>query len=67
MAANDSKRNERPVFANQLTTIEDLQNFKKDLIEEIKTLISKNTSQSVKRWLKSFEVKELLHFNRYSS
>jgi hypothetical protein len=63
MAANDLKREGRPIFANQLTTVEDLLNFKKDILEEIKNLISKHTSQPVKRWLKSFEVKELLHIS----
>ena len=65
MATNEAKRNngQSPVFANQLTTVEDLINFKKDLIAEIRNLISTHTSQPVKRWLKSFEVKELLHIS----
>jgi len=65
MAANDAKRtnNQSPVFANQLTTVEDLINFKRELLSEIKQLISTHTSQPVKRWLKSFEVKELLHIS----
>lgn len=65
MATNDAKRNNgnSPIFANQLTTVEDLINFKKDLIAEIRNLISAHASQPVKRWLKSFEVKELLHIS----
>ena len=65
MATNEAKRsnNQSPVFANQLTTVEDLINFKRELITEIKQLISAHTSQPVKRWLKSFEVKELLHIS----
>ena len=65
METNEAKRTNRqsPVFANQLTTVEDLINFKKDLINEIKNLISVHTTQPVKRWLKSFEVKELLHIS----
>jgi hypothetical protein len=62
---NESKRGnvQSPIFANQLTTVEDLQNFKKDLLSEIKELIAAHTSQPVRRWLKSFEVKELLHIS----
>ncbi|MDN3582111.1 helix-turn-helix domain-containing protein [Mucilaginibacter flavus] len=63
MATNDSKRNSGPVFANHLMTVQDLLNFKTELLEELKTLISKYTSQPIKRWLKSFEVKELLHIS----
>jgi hypothetical protein len=65
MATTEAKRNngQSPVFANQLTTVKDLIDFKKDLIAEIRILISTHTSQPVKRWLKSFEVKELLHIS----
>lgn len=65
MALQNIERNgtQSPVFANQLMTVEDLINFKKDLIAEIRTLISAHTTQPVKRWLKSFEVKELLHIS----
>jgi hypothetical protein len=65
MATNEAKRNngQSPVFANQLTTVEDLINFKRELLSEIKQLFSIHTSQPVKRWLKSFEVKELLHIS----
>jgi hypothetical protein len=65
MATNEAKRNhgQSPVFANQLTTVEDLTNFKKDLLTEIRNIISAHTTQPVKRWLKSFEVKELLHIS----
>ncbi|MDN3550249.1 DNA-binding protein [Mucilaginibacter aquaedulcis] len=52
-----------PLFANQLTTVQDLNNFKKELLTEIRQLISSQTTQPVKRWLKSFEVKELLHIS----
>ena len=65
METNEAKKNNRQsqVFANQLTTVEDLINFKKELISEIRSLFSVHTSQPVKRWLKSFEVKELLHIS----
>ena len=65
MATSEAKRTQEasPVFANQLTTVEDLVKFKRELISEIKQLISAHTTQPVKRWLKSFEVKELLHIS----
>jgi hypothetical protein len=65
MATSEAKRTNghSPVFANQLTTVEDLTNFKRELLSEIKQLLSTHTSQPVKRWLKSFEVKELLHIS----
>ena len=65
MATTEANRNnnQAPVFANQLTTVQDLINFKKELLTEIKYLISSHTTQPVKRWLKSFEVKELLHIS----
>jgi hypothetical protein len=47
------------LYRDQLITISDLEALKKDLIQEIKTLIS-TTSTSVKQWLKSSEVKKLL-------
>jgi hypothetical protein len=65
MATNEAKRtsSQPPVFANQLTTVEDLTNFKTELLSEIKLLLSAVSTQPVKRWMKSFEVKELLHIS----
>jgi hypothetical protein len=65
MASNDYKRLEDrpPVTTNQLTTIEDLINFRNDLLREIRSIIGNTATQPVKRWLKSFEVKELLHIS----
>lgn len=65
MATQEAKRSNglSPVFANQLTTVDDLLNFKKELLTEIRQIISAHASQPVKRWLKSFEVKELLHIS----
>lgn len=57
------ENSQSPLFANQLTTVQDLNNFKKELLTEIRQLISSHTTQPVKRWLKSFEVKELLHIS----
>lgn len=47
----------------QLITKEDLQLFKTELITEIKTIISNQTPQQ-KKWLKSWEVREMLGISR---
>lgn len=44
---------------DQLITTEDLQNFKSELLEGLKAIIS-NNSAPAKKWLKSDEVKKLL-------
>ncbi|QNS42666.1 helix-turn-helix domain-containing protein [Chryseobacterium manosquense] len=46
-------------MAVNIITQEDLQNFKKELIDEIKNLFHFRTTEQ-KLWLKSAEVKELL-------
>jgi hypothetical protein len=44
-----------------IVTIEDLQNFKRELIEEIKKLLSERSAVTpVRKWLKSHEVRRLL-------
>lgn len=64
MANHDQRRNNREaVFPNQLTTIEDLNRFKQDIVDEVKKLINSIQPKPFKRWLKSFEVKELLHIS----
>ena len=47
----------------QLITKEDLQLFKSELITEIKTILSTNSPQQ-KKWLKSWEVREMLGISR---
>ena len=46
----------------ELITKEDLENFKKELFEEIRKnrFQLKNTNQEQKQWLKSYEVRKLL-------
>jgi hypothetical protein len=48
------------VNRDQLLTVDDLYNFKKELIEEFKNLIIENNKTPIKKWLKSSEVKKLL-------
>ena len=54
--------NTRPSLSrDQLITIEDLRDFKKELLAEIKSLFSKQAAPPpMKRWLKSIEIKQLL-------
>jgi hypothetical protein len=47
-----------------ILTKEDLQQFKMELITEIKQLLSNTTSSNQKKWLKSWEVREMLGISR---
>lgn len=47
-------------MATTIITLEDLQNFKKEMLEEIKILLGQKIAQPVRRWLKSHEVRRLL-------
>jgi len=56
----DSSHKLKTMTAN-IVTVEDLQNFKKELIEEIKKLLSeRSATTTVRKWLKSHEVRRLL-------
>ncbi|WP_291122344.1 helix-turn-helix domain-containing protein [Flavobacterium sp. UBA6046] len=54
--------NNRPSLSrDQLITIEDLTDFKKEFLTEIKGLFAKQPPPpQMKRWLKSIEIKQLL-------
>lgn len=47
-------------MATTVLTIEDLQEFKKELLQELKSIFPTNQSTSSKKWLKSTEVRKLL-------
>lgn len=47
-------------MAATIVTIEDLQEFKQELLGEINTLLSENSSGKPKKWLKSSDVRALL-------
>lgn len=55
-----SEDQRRAVFRDQLITMGDLENFKTNLLQEIKDLLKLSSTTSVKKWLKSSEVKKLL-------
>lgn len=49
-------------MAASIITLEDLQNFKKELLEEIKKLLGERSTGTLqpRKWLKSHEVRRLL-------
>ncbi len=47
-------------MATTILTIEDLQDFKKELLQELKSLFPTNHSGNQKKWLKSKEVRNML-------
>ncbi len=48
------------IFAHQLITIDDLHQFKKQLVEELLGALRPHTAAPNKKWLKSHEVRRLL-------
>jgi hypothetical protein len=48
---------------NQIVTKEDLQDFKSELLEELKDIFSSSTKTSHKKWLKSAEVRAMLNIS----
>jgi len=59
MIGKDKEHNSR-VYRDQLVTIGDLEIFKQNLIEEIRSLLKQASASQSKKWLKSSEVKKLL-------
>jgi hypothetical protein len=47
-------------MATTVLTIEDLQEFKKELLQELKALFPSTQNGNSKKWLKSTEVRKLL-------
>lgn len=47
-------------MAANVVTTEDLQVFKKDLLEDFKKLLNEKHGQPVRKWLKSHEVRRIL-------
>lgn len=56
----DSDQRKRNFYRDQLLTVQDLIEFKEQLILDIKKLLKENSGQPSQRWLKAFEVKKLL-------
>jgi hypothetical protein len=50
----------RVITRNQLVTLENLEDFKKELLIGIQALLSQYTNQQTQKWLKTYEVKKML-------
>ncbi len=48
------------IFAHQLITVDDLSQFKKQLLEELLIVLKSHTGIIPKKWMKSHEVRRLL-------
>lgn len=47
-------------MATTVLTVEDLQDFKKELLQELRTLFPNQQAAQNKKWLKSIEVRKML-------
>jgi hypothetical protein len=52
------------VCRDQLVTLGDLQEFKGDLLISIKAIVQNSNPQSVRKWLKSYEVRKLFNISK---
>ena len=50
-------------YRDQLLTVQDLFDFKQQLITEIKELLKHQPIKSEKQWLKAFEIKKMLRLS----
>jgi hypothetical protein len=64
MANNNEHQNDFPkVHRDQLITVQDLIDFKQQLIVDIKKLLKKQTGHPGHQWLKAFEIKKMLRLS----
>lgn len=56
----DPDRYPQKIFANQLITVDDLLEFKKQLLDELLIAFRSQSGTVSKRWMKSHEVRKLL-------
>ena len=59
----ENVKNGMRIYREQLLTLEDLNDFKKQLLFEIRTLLKEHGGQPTKKWLKSREVRKLLNIS----
>lgn len=57
---SDMLNRKQRIFREQLITVDDLQDFKLELLNEIKILLKGNGTGLGKKWMKSDEVREML-------
>ncbi|WP_010665473.1 helix-turn-helix domain-containing protein [Marinilabilia salmonicolor] len=50
-------------MASEIITLEDLQDFRAELINDIRRIIKETSGQPTKKWLKSYEVREILNIS----
>ncbi|MCW3808088.1 helix-turn-helix domain-containing protein [Plebeiibacterium marinum] len=50
-------------MATEIITQDDLREFKIELLADIKKLLKQNAGSNQKKWLKSYEVRELLNIS----
>lgn len=48
------------VYRDQLLTVDDLNSFKQELLNDLKNILKETGTTPIKKWLKSSEVKKLL-------
>lgn len=53
----------RIITRNQLVTLADLEDFKRELLKGIQAIVFQNTSVQPKKWLKTYEVKKMLNIS----
>ncbi len=51
------------IMATEIITQDDLREFKIELLADIKKLLKQNAGNNQKKWLKSYEVRELLNIS----
>ncbi|MBA3674768.1 MAG: helix-turn-helix domain-containing protein [Chitinophagaceae bacterium] len=51
-------------MAIEIITKEDLQQFKQELLSDLKQIFKSQSSEPVKQWLKSYEVRKMLGISR---
>lgn len=56
----NSDQRKQNFYKDQLLTVQDLIEFKEQLILDIKKLLKENSGQPAHKWLKAFEVKKIL-------
>jgi hypothetical protein len=63
------KRKDQPppleirICGDQLLTVEDLKDFKEDLLKAMREMLESNSPRATKKWLKSDEVKKVLNIS----
>lgn len=63
MRTSERKASQPGLNRDQLVTIEDLEQFKSELLEAFKVLLKNNDLQPGKKWLKTHEVRKMLNIS----